>query len=197
MIGQTAAIGTYFDKKAFDLTDAIGDLVSQQSNLYQEIADDFSVSQKHRSYLDDTISEGADIKGDTVSEGADIKGIFPDKLPQPREVRYSFSVLQEWEGYVVSISNETFTARLVDVTKNCTIEDEEADFPLDDLEDTDRSRICPGSIFRWIIGYRRSPGGTKDRSSRIVLRNLPSWTKKELEKNQRDAAEWASKLNGE
>lgn len=186
MIGQTAATGTLFDKTASLFRDTTGDLVSQQSNLYQEIAGDFSVSQKHRSS-----------RSDTISEGADIKGIFPDKLPQPREVRYSFSVLQEWEGYVVSISNDTFTARLVDVTRNCTIEDEEADFPLDDLDDTDRSRICPGSIFRWIIYYRRSPGGTKDRSSRIVLRNLPSWTKKELEKNQRDAAEWASKLNGE
>ncbi|MFH1328470.1 MAG: hypothetical protein ABIH76_06500 [Candidatus Bathyarchaeota archaeon] len=186
MIGQTAAAGTLFDKTESLFRDTLGDLVSQQSYLYQEIADDFSVSQRHKAYL-----------VDTISEGADIKGIFPDKLPQPREVRYSFSVLQEWEGYVVSISNETFTARLADVTKNCMIEDEEADFPLDDLEDTDRSIICPGSIFRWIIGYRRSPGGTKDRASRIVLRNLPSWTKKEIEKNQHDAAEWASKLNGE
>ncbi len=185
MIGQTAANVTYFDKKATDLTDNIGDLVFQGS-LYQEIANDFSVRQKHKSNL-----------VDTISEGADIKGIFPDKLPQPREVRYSFSVLQEWEGYVVSISNEKFTARLADVTKNCAIEDEEADFPLDDLQNTDRSRICPGSIFRWIIGYRLSPGGTKDRTSRIVLRNLPSWTKKELEKNQQDAAEWASKMNDE
>jgi len=184
MIDQTAAIGMYFDKEANDITDNIEDLVFK--SLYQGIANDYSARQKHLLNLDDTISDRADIKD-----------IFKDKLPlQPREVHYSISVLQEWEGYVVSISNETFTARLVDVTKNCTIEDEEADFHLDDLEDTDRSRICPGSIFRWIIGYRRSLGGTKDRISRIVLRNLPSWTKKELGKNQRDAAEWASKLNG-
>ena len=130
-------------------------------------------------------------------EGIDVKDIFPATLPKPQEVRYSFSVLQEWEGYVVSISSENFTARLVDVTKNCSIEDEEADFLLDDLADTDRSRICLGAIFRWTIGYRRSQGGTKDRSSRIVFRNLPAWTKKELEKNRRDAAEWASELNNE
>ena len=68
---------------------------------------------------------------------------------------------------------------------------------LDDLADTDRSRICLGTIFRRTIGYRRSQGGTKDRSSRIVFRNLPAWTKKELEKNRRDAAEWASELNNE
>lgn len=187
MIGQNSATVTLFDKTAplLRLRDTVGDLDSQ-SNLYQEIADDLSVSQKHKAYLDDT-----------TSAGPDIKSLFPDKLPKPREARYSFSVLQEWEGYVVSISNETFTARLVDVTKNCTIEDEEADFPLDDLEDTDRTRICPGAIFRWTIGYRRSPGGTKDRSSRIVFRNLPAWTRKELEKNRRDAAEWASELNDE
>ncbi|MGO9137250.1 MAG: hypothetical protein ACLP9S_04615 [Syntrophales bacterium] len=185
MTSQTAATVTFFDKTASFPGDATGDLVFQ-GNLYQEIADDFSVSQKYR--LNSI---------DTSSERIDIKGIFPDKLPKPREVHYSFSVLQEWEGYVVSISNETFTARLVDVTRNCTIEDEETDFPLDDLKDADRKKICPGASFRWIIGYRRSPGGTKDRSSRIVFRNLPAWTGKELEKNRRDAAEWASELNEE
>lgn len=111
--------------------------------------------------------------------------------------QYSFSVLQEWEGYVVSISENTFTARLVDVTRNCFLEEEEADFLLDDLEESDRERIMPGSIFRWVIGYNRSPGGTKDRASRIKLRDVPRWTKKEVEGNRREAAKWSSQLSVE
>lgn len=112
-----------------------------------------------------------------------------------RAARYSFSILQEWEGYVVSISNDTFTARLTDVTRHVSLEEEEADFPLDDLDDADRSRICEGSIFRWVIGYRRSIGGTKERSSRIVFRRIPMWTKKEINKNELDAIEWEKELN--
>ncbi|MEN6434128.1 MAG: hypothetical protein WA096_01460 [Smithella sp.] len=113
------------------------------------------------------------------------------------KAQYSFSVLQEWEGYVVSISKDTFTARLVDVTRNRSLEEEEVDLPLDDLEDADRRRISPGAIFRWVIGYNRSPGGTKDRASRIKLRDMPFWTKKEIANNRHEAAEWASQLNVE
>ena len=183
MTNQTATI-PHSSQIGLLFEDTIGDIAP--SKFCQEIIDDLSVSQQHIASL-----------SDTISEGIDIKGLFPDKLPKPTELRYSFSILQEWEGYVVSISKDTFTARLVDVTRNCSMEDEEADFPIADLEDNDRTRIHTGAIFRWIIGYHRSAGGTKDRTSRIVLRNLPSWTKAELEKNQRDAAEWASKLNGE
>ena len=186
MIGQTAEVATYFDEKSSDVIDTSGNL-SSQGHLYQNIADNFAVGQRHN-----TLPES-----DTISDKTILKDIFPDKIPQLKKSPYSFSVLQEWEGYVLSISQDTFTARLVDVTRDRKIEDEEADFAIDDLDDVDRSRICPGSIFRWIIGYRRSPGGTKDRASRIVLRNLPSWTSKELEKNKQTADAWSSKLNRE
>ena len=135
--------------------------------------------------------------GDTTYAKSKIADITPVHLPTAQKIRYSFSVLQEWEGYVVSISDESFTARLTDLTRNSTIADEEADFPLDDLDDADRLRISPGAIFRWVIGYRRSVGGTKDRSSRIVFRRLPTWTAKEIEKNRLKAAEWASQLKVE
>jgi hypothetical protein len=112
---------------------------------------------------------------------------FKGGQPKP----YAFSVLQEWEGYVVSILHDTFTARLLDITMGSEIEDEEVDFPLEDLKDIDRSRIREGAIFRWIIGYRRGPAGVKDRISRIVFRDLPAWTNAEIEKNVLQAAEWA------
>lgn len=110
---------------------------------------------------------------------------------------YSFTVLQEWEGYVVAIDQETFTARLVDITNKAFKDEEEVDLPLDDLEDSDRKKISPGAVFRWVIGYNRSSGGTKDRASRIILRDMPKWTKKEIEENQLKAVEWANRLNVE
>lgn len=182
MTNQSVATEIFFDQTTVNTSESH----FYQRKLYQELAADLSISQKHISRSDNT-----------TADEPNVKGFFPEQLPKLPAPRYSFSVLQEWEGYVVSITSENFTARLVDLTRNCSIEAEEADFPLDDLEDADRSRICPGAIFRWTIGYRRSPGGTKFRQSSIVFRDMPIWTKKEIEKNRLDAAEWASKLNDE
>lgn len=184
MSDQTAVNLLSYDETATPIR--LGSTASEhvsKHKFYKTIADDFSVAIKHKEDSDGTIG--------TKSE---IMEIFPENIPNPPEARYSFSILQEWEGYVVSISEEHFTARLIDITKNRTIEDEEADIPFAELEDADRLKILPGAIFRWVIGYRRSPGGTKDRLSRIVFRNLPAWTTKEIQKNRHDAAGWASQL---
>jgi hypothetical protein len=153
---------------------------------YRKIIEDWSITKQHECAV-----------RDTAYTNAEVTDLFPFIAPRPQPARDSFAVLQEWEGCVVSISNETFTARLTDLTGNGMAEGEEADFPLDDLTDADRSRISEGSIFRWVVGYRRSPSGTKDRLSRIVFRNLPAWTTKEFKKNRQEAAEWASHLRVE
>ena len=44
----------------------------------------------------------------------------------------------------------------------------------------------PGSVFRWVIGYERSPAGTKKRVSHIVFRDLPVITS-----DLRDGELWA------
>jgi hypothetical protein len=99
----------------------------------------------------------------------------------------SFNALQEWEGVVLEVGAESFTARLTDLTAGNKIETEEADFPIDDLRDEDRERLRSGAVFRWAIGYHRSPGGTRTRASRIVFRRLPAWTEQELRAARREA----------
>jgi len=99
----------------------------------------------------------------------------------------TFSALQEWEGYVLSVEGERFTARLLDLTAESNYEEEEAEISVSELSDEDRALLEIGRIFRWVIGYERSPSGTKRRISHIVFRNLPAWTEQEL----RDARVWA------
>lgn len=106
----------------------------------------------------------------------------------------SLEPLQEWEGYVSNISEKSFTARLVDKTLGNTIEDEEADFLIDDLSDEDRQLLVRGAVFRWIIGYQRTTSGTKRRVSQITFRRLPAWTKRELEHARSRAEELASAI---
>ena len=80
-----------------------------------------------------------------------------------------------------------FVARLTDLTAGESYEREEAIIPLAELSDHDAARITAGSVFRWAIGYERSPAGTKKRVSRIVLRDLPAVTEADL----RGGEEWA------
>ena len=111
---------------------------------------------------------------------------LPPPLPR-RAPTASFHALQEWEGYVVEMRAKDFVARLTDLTAGASHEREEAIIPLTELSDHDAARMTAGSVFRWVIGYERSPAGTKKRVSQIVLRDLPAVTEADL----RDGEEWA------
>ena len=102
----------------------------------------------------------------------------------------SFHALQEWEGYVVELNDAEFTARLTDLTAGASYAGEEADIPLEEISESDAARMKVGSIFRWVIGYERSPAGAKKRVSQIVFRDLPRITKSDL----RAGKEWTSKI---
>ena len=97
--------------------------------------------------------------------------------------------LQEWEGYVVKVGDAEFVARLVDVSAGSKYEDEEATFPLSDINEADVARLREGSVFRWVIGYQRSRAGTRMRVSEVVFRDLPAMTATD----QKDGDAWADK----
>ena len=103
--------------------------------------------------------------------------------------------LQEWEGYVVEINDEEFVARLIDLTAGHSHETEEADIPLAELSEHDARRMEVGSIFRWVIGYERSPAGTKRRVSQIVFRDLPRMTESDFRRGEVWAQEMAQWLD--
>ena len=111
---------------------------------------------------------------------------LPPPLPR-RAPTASFHALQEWEGYVVETRATDFVAHLTDLTAGASHEREEAIIPLSELSDHDAARMTTGSVFRWVIGYERSPAGTKKRVSQIVLRDLPAMTEADL----RAGEEWA------
>lgn len=112
----------------------------------------------------------------------------PSTIPTLRMV--TLCALQEWEGYVVDITEDTFVARLIDLTAGKKYESEEAIIPMEELSETDAATMKVGSIFRWVIGYERSPEGIHKRVSQIVFRDLPRMTKHDLKAGR----EWASKI---
>jgi len=94
--------------------------------------------------------------------------------------RASIIPLQEWEGYVTQIANDVFTARLTDLTAGDSLPTEETEFLISDVADSELDLLREGAIFRWIIGYRKEPYGSKFRFSEVVFRRLPQWTKEDL-----------------
>ncbi|MYD63684.1 MAG: hypothetical protein F4W91_21825 [Gemmatimonadetes bacterium] len=100
-----------------------------------------------------------------------------------------FQVLQEWEGYIIEIGEDDFTARLLDLTAGSSHEEEEAVIPLSEISEDDLKHLRLGSIFQWIIGYERSTSGTKQCVSQIIFRELPVVTKQDIS----EVEEWAKK----
>ena len=101
--------------------------------------------------------------------------------------------LQEWEGYVTDIGEETFEAILVDVSSGNRAPQSIAKIPLDELSQEEVRRLCIGSVFRWAISFEKR-GSTQRRVSEVVLRHLPAWSRKDLEEARKAAVELAGEL---
>ncbi len=127
--------------------------------------------------------------------GEEIESIPRNTAPgKDQSAVLSLEPLQEWEGYVTEVSEGTFSARLVDVTAGKKVEDEAADFPISDLSEDELSLLKEGAVFRWIIGYQRTKFGQKIRTSQIVFRRLPAWSKLDIRQARAEARELASGL---
>lgn len=104
------------------------------------------------------------------------------------EEAHGFRLLQQWEGVVIDVTEEGFTAILRDLTNRKNPE-ERAEFGVDQIDPPDRRLIIPGAIFYWWIGYRDAPTGTRWTVSTIRARRLPAWSPTDMRRIERDAEE--------
>ena len=102
---------------------------------------------------------------------------------QPADI---FVSLQKWEGAVLSVTKDAFSARLVDQTNPNP--EEEAEFSIDELDPDDLELLEPGAIFYWNIGYLDKKSG-RIRISDIRFRRLPAWTERDLKEAEIAAEE--------
>jgi hypothetical protein len=110
----------------------------------------------------------------------------------PHNPLASLQVEQEWEGYVQEVNDEdsTFTALLLDITANNKSPTEEADFRQNDIDKFDHHFLCPGAVFRWVIGYERSISGTRKSVSKLTFRRLPKWNKEAIKRADKKAQQF-------
>ncbi|MDP2815251.1 MAG: methyl-accepting chemotaxis protein, partial [Rectinemataceae bacterium] len=104
--------------------------------------------------------------------------------------RISFILLQQWEGRVIQVSANDFTAIVADKT-NTSNDDEEIVFDIEDVLDEDRELITPGAVFYWSIGYDDS-SGSRRRVSQILFRRLPGLSNREIKEAEKKALEFAN-----
>jgi hypothetical protein len=94
--------------------------------------------------------------------------------------RGTFVPIEQWEGIVLAVEDNSFSARLVNKT-NGRAPDEEGQFTFAQLSSPeDRELITPGAIFYFSIGYGESPSRQRRLSAFLRFRRLPAWTKTEL-----------------
>lgn len=121
------------------------------------------------------------------------EGMLPVFLPYRFEKDHErFIPLQKWEGVVLEVGPETFSARLADLTRSSP--EEEAEFPVDEISNADWALLQPGGVFYWTIGYSNDRFGQRKRESRIRFRRLPAWTAEEIEGARREADDIAKRL---
>lgn len=180
-----------------------GDLGKEHDSLLHALSDEVRRLDKARSSnmvstqlpQRDQDGAGTDPAMEPEKVLVDIASInIPEFHNQAFRSKPRLQPLQEWEGYVTEIHDETFVARLVDKTAGADVPEEEGEFPFSDVSDSDRELVKPGAIFRWTIGYLKSASGSKKRVSQIVFRRLPQWTRKELALAEMKAKEIASAI---
>lgn len=128
----------------------------------------------------------------TATEANAEENVEPIYRPKPILLRTSnlrpqdrFVSLQKWEGVVLAIEQDSFLARLLDLSQGTS--EEEGEFSIDDVSEEDRLLLKPGAIFYWNIGYHDSRTGQRRKVSEIRFRRLPAWTAREIEAAEREA----------
>lgn len=110
------------------------------------------------------------------------------RLEQKRSVQVaSYHALQQWEGNVTYFDSEKMIVELVDITRGGARPTEQAEIPLSELSYEQLQILRLGSVFRWTIGYETLPSSQKRRVSQLVFRQLPQWTKADLNAANRGA----------
>lgn len=113
-----------------------------------------------------------------ISNQRELRKPSRPQTPRNASVVNSDIALQKWEGYVLEISAENFTARLTDLTAQGAKED--AEFNISELSQDDLSLLEQGAVFYWTIGRQTDSTNRQRMVSEIRFRRLPNWTEDEL-----------------
>ncbi len=122
---------------------------------------------------------------------ADVRRLV--RLHPPHSAPRRFEVLQQWEGTIVQLTNDSFWAELSDLTTRCEPV-ETVEIPFAEVSPGDKPLLAEGNVFYWSIGYEKSAAGQISRVSEIRMRRTPTWSQHGLDTIRADARRWMSRL---
>lgn len=97
-----------------------------------------------------------------------------------------FLLLQQWQGEVLSVDEDTFTAKIVDKT-NRYMPDEIVTISIELVSPSDLELLEVGAIFYWSISIVDLPGRGRIKESKFRFRRLSGWSQAEIERARRFA----------
>jgi len=159
-------------------TDNTG-IVLDRSDLVSNMAQSLEALQLQKSINEKSMFNDVANKHSALTrlvKRFEAKGLesVPVNSQNKRKERTNFVPLQEWEGYVLDIQKDSFTASLLDLTNKNEIPNEEAEFEISEIAKPDVGFLSIGAVFRWVLGYRIKPSG-QARESQIIFRRMPKW----------------------
>lgn len=101
---------------------------------------------------------------------------------------------QKWYGQVISINENTFTAKLQDLSNATT--DEVGEFEIKEIPDDDKELFKLGATFYWSVGYEMKNSQVSKRSF-FRFQRLPNWNSIEIDNALDRANDLSSNLNWE
>ena len=118
-----------------------------------------------------------------LQESATRAPIIPEIIafPTRSRLRERYRILQQWEGTVTEIGDESFVARLRDLTV-LKHPEERAEFSVSEVHENDLPLLRVGSVFYWAVGRRHQANGQRLVTSELRFRRLPQWTQADLER---------------
>lgn len=102
-----------------------------------------------------------------------------------------YSKTQKWKGNVISINENTFQARLTDLTSGGT--EEIGEFELTDIPKDDKELLSLGATFYWSIGYAHENGQISKKSF-IRFQRVLNWDSSYFESACKRAEKLSTKL---
>lgn len=142
---------------------------------------------------EDTLPSPIDYR---TAQVAKPKAIVPPPTTTLKATKAYFRTLNQWQGYVLEKNDDTFRARIRDLTDPQRPE-EEIVLDMDEVSEAEWELVAPGAIFYFYIGYKVDESGQRFRAAVIKFRCAVPRTKSEIEKIERSAARIARILGSE
>lgn len=160
-------------------TQSFQNIIKDESNTDIEILDESSTPELYEIDSQDVSSEFTFESGRTYSKIDIEKNRHITELSFYKESksgshRKAFKAIQKWKGTVIEIDQDSFEARLEDLTLGGN--DELEKFYFNDITADERDQLEIGKTFYWTIGQTEYIDTKKiERTSRIVFQRTLSW----------------------